>query len=225
MPRSGQEGIQMAVTVPNGSIVAIENGSADPVVLNSITNANPALGTTAAAHGMQPGDFFEVVSGWARINNRIFRVLAAPTTTTFTFEGLDTTNQTIYPAGGGGGTIAKINGFTQLAQILNSSSSGGEQQFLEYQLLEADSQQRIPTFKNAAGLSFTVADDPNLPGYKLASTANEDRLPRAVRVSLPKGSVLLYNAYISISPIPTLTVNEIMSVEVSLSLLNGFTRY
>lgn len=215
----------MAVTVPNGSIIAIENGSANAVVLSGVSNANPAVGTTSAAHGLQVGDIVEVVSGYSRLTNKIVRVGAVPTTTTFTMEGIDTTSTTIYPANAGAGTVAKVSGFTQLAQILNSSSSGGEQQFLEYQFLEADAQQRIPTFKNAAGLTFTVADDPALPGYQLARVANDDRLPRAVRVTLPNGSIILYNAYISLGVIPTLTVNELMSVEVSLSLLGSPTRY
>ena len=105
------------------------------------------------------------------------------------------------------------------------STPNGEQQFLEYQFLESDSQQRIPTFKNAAGITFQVADDPALPGQQLARVANDDRLPRAVRVTLSGGSVLLYNAYISIGSIPSLSVNEIVAVEVSLSLLGAPTRY
>jgi hypothetical protein len=115
--------------------------------------------------------------------------------------------------------------WTQLAQILGSASSGGEQQFLEYQLLESDTQQRIPTTKSASGLSFTVADDPALPGYQLASAANDDRLPRAVRITLPSGATIFYNAYISLNKTPTLTVNEIMAVEVTLSLLSDPMRY
>jgi hypothetical protein len=181
--------------------------------------------TTAAAHGLAAGDIAEVTSGWSRLTNKIIRVGSAPTATTFVMEGIDTSNTAIYPAGGGAGTVAKVTGFTQLPQILNSSSSGGEQQFLEFQFLESDAQQRIPTFKNAAGITFSVADDPTLPGQQLARIANDDRLPRAIRVTLANGSILLYNAYVSIGTIPTLSVNELLAVEVSLSLLGTPTRY
>jgi hypothetical protein len=140
-------------------------------------------------------------------------------------EGIDTLLTSIYPAAGGTGTVREITGWTQLSQILSSSSNGGEQQFLEYQLLEGDAQKRIPTFKNAAGLSFTVADDPTLAGYILASAANDDRLPRAVKITLPSGAVLVYNAYISLNKTPSLSVNEIMAVEVTLSLLAEPVRY
>ena len=70
-----------------------------------------------------------------------------------------------------------------------------------------------------------MADDPNLPGYQLAKQANDDRLPRAVMITLSNGAKLLYNAYISLSTIPSLTVNEAMTVEVTLSLLADPTRY
>ena len=80
-------------------------------------------------------------------------------------------------------------------------------------------------FKSAAGLSFQVADDPTLAGYILASTANDDRLKRAVKITLPSGAVIYYNAYISLNKTPSLTVNSIMAVEVTLSLLAEPVRY
>jgi hypothetical protein len=214
----------MAVQVPNGSIVAIESGSAAAVVISAITNANPAVVTTSTAHGLSTGDYTEIVSGWSRLTNKIVRVTML-TTTTFSIDSYDTTSTTIYPAAGGVGTSARITGWTQLSQILTSASNGGEQQFLEYQLLESDSQKRIPTFKNAAGLTFSVADDNTLPGYILASTANDDRLPRGVRVTLPSASVLLYNCYISLNKTPSLSVNELMACEVTMSMLNEPVRY
>lgn len=215
--------IAAAVQVPNGSVVAIESGSAAAVAITAISNANPAV-VTSAAHGLVTGDFIEIVSGWSRLTNKIVRVTML-TTSTYSLDGIDTTSTTVYPAGGGVGTGAKISGWTQLAQILSSASNGGEQQFLTYQFLESDSQKRIPTFKNAAGLTFSVADDNTLPGFLLASTANDDRLPRAVRVTLPSGSMILYNGYISLNKTPTLTVNELMACEVTLSMLSEPVRY
>lgn len=214
----------MAVQVPNGSIVAIESGSAAAVTITAISNASPAVVTTGSAHSLATGDFVEIVSGWSRLTNKIVRVTML-TTTTFSIDSYDTTSTTIYPAAGGVGTVAKVSGWTQLSQILTSASNGGEQQFLEYQLLESDSQKRIPTFKNAAGLTFSVADDNTLPGYILASTANDDRLPRGVRITLPSGSLLLYNCYISLNKTPSLSVNELMACEVTMSMLNEPVRY
>lgn len=214
----------MAFTVPNGSTIAIESGSSAAVAITGISNANPAVVTTGSAHSLATGDFVEIVSGWSRLTNKIVRVTML-TTTTFSIDSYDTTSTTIYPVGSGTGTVAKVTGFTQLSQILTSASNGGEQQFLTYQPLESDSQKRVPTFKNAAGLTFSVADDNTLAGYVLASVANDDRLPRAVKVTLASGSLLLYNCYISLNKTPSLTVNELMACEVTMSMLNEPVRY
>lgn len=213
----------MAVTLPNGSLVAIASGYGSAKTITAITNANPGV-ATSAAHGFTDGDILEVTSGWSRLTNKIVRVDGSATGT-FELEGIDTSSTSVYSAGGGTGTAREITGWTQLAQIVGSTSSGGEQQFLNYQFLEADAESRIPTFKSAAGIQFTVADDPSLPGYILAKAANDDRVPRAIRVTLSNGAILLYNAYVSLSTIPSLTVNELMTIEVTLSLTAEPVRY
>ena len=214
----------MAISLPNGALVAIASGYGAAKTMSALTNASPAVATLEASHGVIVGDFLEVTSGWSRLTDKIVRA-SVVNVNDVSLEGIDTLLPSIYPAAGGAGTVREITGWTQLSQILSSSSNGGEQQFLEYQLLEDDAQKRIPTFKNAAGLSFTVADDPTLAGYILASAANDDRLPRAVKITLPSGAVLVYNAYISLNKTPSLSVNEIMAVEVTLSLLAEPVRY
>jgi hypothetical protein len=214
----------MAVSLPNGALVAIASGYDTAKSMSAVTNANPGVATLEAAHGISTGAFIEVTSGWSRLTDKIVRA-GTVATNDVPLSGIDTTLTSIYPEGGGAGSVRAITGWTQLSQILSSSSNGGEQQFLEYQFLEADAQKRIPTFKNASGLTFSIADDPSLPGYQLAAEANDDRLPRAVRVTLPNGSIILYNAYISLNKTPSLTVNEIMACEVTLSLLSESVRY
>jgi hypothetical protein len=192
--------------------------------MSVLTNANPGVATLEAAHGVATGEFIEVTSGWSRLTNKIVRA-GTVATNDVPLEGYNTSSTSIYPAGTGTGTVREITGWTQLQQILDSSTNGGEQQFLEYQFLEADAQTRIPTFKSASGLTMSIADDPTLAGYILASTANDDRAQRAVRIVLPGGSIILYNAYISLNKTPSLTVNQLMAVQVTLSLLNEPVRY
>jgi hypothetical protein len=220
--------ILCTISLPNGALVAIAASYGASKVMSAITNADPGVASLANGHGIITGDIIEVTSGWSRLTDKIVRagtVGSPPSVDEIPLEGIDTTLTSIYPALGGAGTIREITAWTQLSQILGSTSSGGDQQFLEYQLLEADAKKRIPTFKNPAGLSFQIADDPTLAGYILASTANDDRLARAVKITLPSGAVIYYNAYISLNKTPSLTVNEIMAVEVTLSLLAEPVRY
>lgn len=213
----------MTVSLPNGSTVGIAAGYGSAKVVSAVTNGSPAV-ASSTAHGLSDGTFIEVTSGWSKLTDKVVRV-SGSATNALNYEGQDTTSTTQYPAAGGTGSVRAITSFTQLAQITNSSSEGGEQQFLTYQFLESDAQKRIPTTKTPAGITFTVADDPTLPGYIIAKAANDDRLPRAVLVTLSNGQKLLYNAFVSLSVIPSLTVNELMTVQVTLSLLAEPVRY
>lgn len=213
----------MSVSLPNGAVIAIANGYGSPLVVSALTNANPAV-ATSTAHGLANGDFVEVTSGWSRLTNKVCRV-SGVTANNFNLEGIDTSLISIYPAGTGVGTVRKITGYTQLSQILSSASNGGEQQFLEYQFLESDAQKRIPTFKSASGLTFSVADDATQPGYLVAAAANDDRLQRALKITLPSAAILSYNAFISVNKTPSLSVNELMAVEMTASLLAEPVRY
>uniref|UniRef100_UPI003F7F5BBA phage tail protein n=1 Tax=Xanthomonas sp. 0924 TaxID=2835534 RepID=UPI003F7F5BBA len=212
----------MAVSLPNGALIFIASGYAAASNITAASNASPSVAT--APNTLAAGDFVEVTSGWSRLTSKIVRV-ASPTSSQFAMEGIDATNTAIYPAGSGGGTFRKVSAWTQIAQILSSASDGGEQQFLTYQFLESDSEKRMPTVKSASGLTFGIADDPSLAGYQVLSAANDDRIPRAVRILLPSGSTLLYNAYVSLNKTPSLTVNQIMAVQATLSLLAEPVRY
>lgn len=212
----------MSVQLPNGSIISIASGYAAAVNVTALSNASPAVAT--ATNTFNAGDFVEVTSGWSRLNNKIVRVLS-PTSPSFSLEGIDTTLTSIYTALAGIGSVRKITGWTPLQQILSNESNGGEQQFKEFQFQDSDSMRRIPTVKSAAGLKLMVADDTSLAGYILAAAANDDRLPRAVRVALPNGGIILYNAYITLNETPTMTTNDLMAVEVTLSFVSRVQRY
>lgn len=213
----------MAVSLPNGALVHIAASYGAWKTMSAVTNADPAVATLEATHGVAEGDIIEVDSGWSRLGDRIVRA-GTVTTNDVELEGIDTTLTSIYAAGAGTGRVREILTWTQLDQILNSSSTGGEQQFLEYQFLEADGQRRMPTTKSPFGFSLSVGDDETKAGQILAQAANDDRLQRAVRITLPSGRKIFYNAYVSIG-LPSLTVNEIMAREVTFSLLNAPVRY
>lgn len=218
----------MSVRLPNGALLHIASGYGAAVDITDITNADPGVIETGAAHGLVVGDIYEIVANWSRLTNKVVRAGAVADVTHVSLEGIDTTSTSIYSAGSGGGsgaTLRKITGWTQLQQILDTDNEGGEQQFHEWQFLEADMQSRMPTTRTAEGIKIIVADDPALAGFVLASEANDDRQQRALRLSLPGGSKIFYNAWISVRKMPTLKVNNLMACEVNLSLLNEVVRY
>lgn len=214
----------MSVSVPNGSLVHIASGYGVAKTMSALTNANPGEATLEELHGVATGDILELTSGWSRATDKIVRA-GTVSVNQVPLEGIDTSLTSIYPIGGGIGTVREITGWTQLLQVLNSSTNGGDQQFLEYQFLEADAKRRMPTFKNPMGMTLSIADDPTLAGFILAGVANDDRLKRAVRITLPSGALLFYNCFISLNRTPSLTVNELMACEVTLSMLAEPVRY
>jgi hypothetical protein len=110
----------------------------------------------------------------------------------FVLEGINTSQTNLYPVGGGAGSARKVNTWQQITQVLEFTTSGGEQQFVTYSFLEEDVEHQIPTVKSASSFQMTIGDDASLPWYGILSDANDDRIPRAVSVVLPSGSAIYY---------------------------------
>ncbi|WP_312141182.1 phage tail protein [Stutzerimonas nitrititolerans] len=213
----------MAVSLPNGAVVSIASSYLAPTTVTAISNDSPAV-ATAEGHGLANGDVVEVTSGWSRLNSRVARV-ANVTADTFELEGINTTATTLYPAGGGAGSVRKVDTWQQITQVLEFTTSGGEQQFVTYSFLEEDVEHQIPTVKSASSFQMTIGDDAELPWYSILSDANDDRIPRAVSVVLPSGSAIFYNGYVTLNKTPTLTKNELMGLQSTVSLTSEPMRY
>lgn len=213
----------MAVSLPNGAVVSIASTYAAAKTITAITNANPAV-ASSTAHGLTQGDLVEITSGWSRLNRRIVRV-GTVTADTFQLEGIDTTSTNLYPSGGGAGEAREITAWTQITQMLEFTTSGGEQQFVTYSFLEDDVEHQIPTVKSASSFTMTVGDDASLPWYSVLSAANDDRVPRALRIVLPSGSFITYDGYVTLNKTPTMTKNEIMGLQATVSLTSEPVRY
>jgi hypothetical protein len=191
--------------------------------VTAASNATECVLTTAA-NTYAVGDLVEYTSGWSRANNRIFRVKAA-TSTSVTLEQFDTTSTTLFPAGGGIGSVRKISTWTPITQVLTCSSSGGDTQFTTYQFMDSDSENQIPSGTSAQSLSMEIADDPTLPHHAALKAAATTRANTALRGILPSGSILLYDAILSFDETPSMTSKQIMSVKAGFALQGKPVRY
>jgi len=214
--------ILCSVYLPNGSTISIATGYGAAKTMSAVSNGNYANATLEASHGISNGDFMEVTSGWSRLNKRVVRAssVGSPTADIIELEGINSTSTTRYPAGSGVGSVREISGWQQITQIMDLAGDGGEQQFVTFQFLEADAQRRLPTFKSPVGITMQVADDDTLAGYLLLKEANDDRDPRAVKVVKPNGGLILFSAYVTLAPMPNLTVNQVATVQATFSLEN-----
>jgi hypothetical protein len=195
---------------------------ATPVSVTAVTNALPAVAT--ATNTFAAGDIVEQTSGWSALTGRAVRV-AAPSGTQYSLEGIDTTDTTRYAVGSGVGSARKVLTWAEINQITDVATTGGDQQFYTFGFLAENDDRQIPTTKNPISMTFTVADDPSQPYVALCEAADQDRLPRVLRLNLPGGSSILYNAYITISQTPALTRNQLMTRTITVSLIARPTRY
>lgn len=214
----------MAVTLPRGSVVSIASTYGAPVTMSAITNATEAVATLAASHGVAVDSILEVTSGWTRLNGRIARAKAVATNDV-TLANINTSSTARFPAGSGNGSVRVISAWQQISQVMSIEASGGDQQFTNFSFVEDDFERQIPNMKNAQMLTITMADDSALAHHALLVTADADKTPRTIRISLPSGGVLYYNGYIGFNPTPTFTPDDVMAVRATLSLSAAFTRY
>jgi hypothetical protein len=149
----------------------------------------------------------------------------AATSTSVTLEQFDTTSVTLFPAGGGVGSVRKISTWTPIAQVLTCTSSGGDTQFVTYQFSDQDNETQIPSGTSAQSLSMEIADDPTLPHHNALKAVARTKANTALRGTLGNGSILLYNSIVSFDETPSMTSKQIMSVKAGYALQGKPTRY
>lgn len=213
-----------AVSLPNGATIAIGSTYGATKSINAFSNANPGVMTLEASHGVVVNDIFEVTSGWSRANGNVYRA-SVVATNDVSVEGLSTASTTFFPAGSGTGSIREVTAWTQITQILETTTSGGDQQFVTYSFLDETAEHQIPTVKSPISFQFTIGDDASLAHYAVLAAADADRLQRVVRIILPSGSPIYFSAYVTLQKTPSLTKNAVMGLRVTMSLINEVTRY
>lgn len=211
-------------TFPNGTIFSVSSAFAAAVAVTGISNANPAVASSATPP--TNASIIALTSGWPDANERVFRTSGA-TAGTFVLDGLDATSTSRFPAGAGGGSFRKVNTWVTLSQVRDVAKSGGEQQFFQWQYVEDLSrrQRQRPTYKNAKVINLTLDYDPALAWYNALTQADNLGEPVVLRAVLPNLAELYYYVYPSFDDDPSMTLNENMTNVATFSLIGKLTRY
>lgn len=213
----------MAVKLPNGATVHIATALAADKKVTVATNAAECV-LTVAGHGFVAGDLVLFKSGWVKLNERVFQI-GDVKTDTFKLIGIDTSNADEFPADSGIGAVQKITDWTQVSQIVEFSTSGGEQQYVDFGFLEDNFDQQIPSTKSAMSMSIKIADDTSLPGYKAAAKCSDKGGKWPLKVVLKGGGLICYNGYPSMNKTPELVRNQVMAVTLSYAISGEVNRY
>lgn len=181
------------------------------IPLTAITNANPGV-VTSVANGLSNGDFLLCVSGWSKLDNRVVRVSAAATDA-FSLEGINTTNTTNYPAGGGVGTAQEISAFTRITEVLDLQMTGGEQQAQSYQFVDESQEFELATFINAQRITMTITDDTTKAGYIALKAASEAGTTYPLKLTTRTGAIVCYSGTVHLNESPKISKNDIIGCE------------
>lgn len=213
----------MAYTLPDGSKLFLSTTFGSPLNVSAITNAAPAA-ATVTGHGLTAGTPVLFQSGWEDADGRVFRV-DDPTTNAFDMLGLDSSDTTLYTPGGGTGTVKAITAWQEIQQVLNPSTSGGEQQFATVEPLAKRNAIQLPTNFSPMTLTVPIGDDPTLPGYIALKAASDKREQRVLRIQKPNGATNYFFGYVSLNEVPSMTKGQVDTVTATFSMQGLPTRF
>jgi len=210
--------------VPTGTQFFIATGFGAAKATTIVTNATEAV-VTSVAHGFTNGDIVEMSSGWGRIDRRDFRIKAV-TTDTFTLEGQDTTNTNFFTPGTGIGTVRKITSFTQITQVMNPQSQGGDPKNATYKYTESDSEYSIND--GFAATSYTLeldADAITTAGYAALKQLTEVQTNTCLKMLSRNGATLYQPCTVALNEAVKMQDGQINRVSCAFNGNNRLTRY
>ena len=214
----------MAITIATGTQIAIASTYGSSSNMTAITNATEAVATIATGHGIVVGDFLEVTSGWDLLTGKIVRVKTV-VTDTITFESINTSSTSNYPAGTGTGSVRRITAWTNITQVQGIDTSGGEINFADITTISDRTQKQVPTTRGAQQITMTVFDDPSLSWYAVAVAASDAVTPTGLRIIFPNASRLVANGYFSLQKTPTVAINAPLTAALDFSAVSDPVRY
>ncbi len=212
-----------SIPLPNGAQVALATTIAAATTISAISNANPAV-ATAATHTLSDGNVFLLNNSWTKTDNGVFRV-AGSTADAFNIEGLNSTNVSRFPAGGGAGTGRALTAWTQLPKIPTFETTGGDAKSITTSYIDFEKDYEIFTGTNPERLNFTISYQPGSAAYDALVEAHESGEIQVVRLVLKDGSTLYYPGQLFFNKAPVTTKDQEMVNNISLALQGEITRY
>lgn len=205
----------MAYNVPEGCSFYYSTTFAATKPITSITNADPAV-VTSAAHGYVDGDLVLVSSGWEDLDNMVVKVNQ---TAADTWEMVDvnTVSTSLNVPGAGVGTTALISGWVSIPQVLSINYSGGDTKYTDVNPLAKRQGIKIPVGFNPGAIELTMGHDPSNANYKAMLALGRGRTLVAFRQVLADGSQSLGYGYMTVGNMPQMASGQVNTVKCSIS--------
>lgn len=208
----------MAYYFPEGSKFYFSQTFAAASTVSVATNANPAVLTTSAAHGLVDNDEFLFTSGWEDATDSVYKADQL-STTTLSPLGLDTTDLNWFPAASGLGTIQRVSTWVEIPQVLTISTSGGDPRFTTVSPLAKRNDINVPVGFNAASMTLTLGHDPANANYQTMLAVARRLTKVATKIVLGGGATMYGYGHISVSEVPQLNKGQVNQVSAAFTLL------
>lgn len=196
------------------------------VNVTNITNAEPAVATTAVPHGYADGDELLLINGWEDSSDSIWRAQDAGASL-LDLEDLDSSDTEWFPSGTASqGTLQKVSNWQEIGQVLEVSNTGGGRRDITVNPLSRRNGIVLPTGFEASGIDFTLGYDPSRIDQR-----NMDKISRrlsqrvAFKFVLPGGAKVYGYGFLQKSGMPQLSSGDVMKISVSCSFLGMVSTY
>lgn len=210
--------------VPTGTTFFVASAFSAAKTVTAISNATEAV-VSSTAHGFANTDIIEMTSGWGRLNKRVYRIKSVATDS-FVLEGQDTTNTTFYPAASGAGSARKVSTLTQIVNVMNPQSQGGDPKTVNYKYIESDVEYSINDGFSATSYTLELdADSIGSAGYTAMKSLTEVQTDTCLLMVTRSGSKIYQPCTVSLNEAVRLQDGQINRVSVSFNGNNRLTRY
>ncbi|UGO55339.1 putative major tail protein [Escherichia phage JLBYU27] len=232
----------MGYQLPNGSSVQIGSVLSEGIAVTAATNAAASISgltkgcviTCAASHGLKVGDVVMFTkTPWVRALNRAF-IVGKVATNDVTLARFDTKDVTKYPTGafstGTPGEVVKVSSFVDFPYITNVAVSGGDQQTTTFQPLQVNTAISLNTTKNPLVQTYTFTHDEEDPIRPILEDLDDTQKTTVIKFTNPaaasgKGEIRIYPAKVSFRKIPSSEVNNVETVESTLTMQSDMVIY
>jgi len=214
----------MAYKFPDGASFQFSTTFASAITIATFTNANPGV-ATSVGHGLADDDEVLFKGSWEDATDSVFRAdqLSADT---FSLQSLNTTDTTLFPAGGGASsTVQKITNWKTIPQVLTVATAGGDARRVTISPLARRTPINVPIGLNPVDITLTLGHDASNAIYQEMLGISRALLPVAFRQLLADGSVSYGYGNMVTATMPNLQSGRENQVQVAINLLGRDVAY
>lgn len=199
--------------------VAMQSAIAADITITNITKASE--GVVTATNTLAAGDYVYLkIQGMFQLDGRVARIKTV-SGTSFTLEGIDTTNFDTFSSG----TCAKLTFGTSITTATSLSSSGGDFDFIDTTTIHGNAKTQIPGLPNPSTYTFENIWDVSDAGLIAMKNAADAHAIKAFKFTFGTGGqIMVFAGYVGASLLPGGSAHDKVTTSTVITM-NGSPSY